>query len=342
MLEDARRTYVRRRRCRRATRAARSSPSCSGYLDLLRPPQRQVVDQRAELDRGPDAGDQEPARLHRPARLRRPGGEAAGRRRGARRAIAAARERLAGYPAPVAASSRRCSRPPRSRVVITEDHNFWIDIRRRPTTCAQVAAGGRPPPRRRRRAGRRRGRVHARPDELRDALAEPRRRPARRSAAERADEIERQAALQPPAGPRARCPRGRRRTTPFGRFVAKFFGVPPGRGGGPRASCAARPGSAGTRPRDGADHQARSPRPAGCSPGDILVAETTAPPWTPLFATAGRGRRPTRAACSATARSSPASTASPPSSAPAWRLEGRSPTARPIEVDGDAGIVRIV
>jgi hypothetical protein len=60
-------------------------------------------------------------------------------------------------------------------------------------------------------------------------------------------------------------------------------------------------------------------------PRDVLVVDTTAPPWTPLFATAAAVVSDT-VAFSATARWSPASTASRPSSAPGTRLHG-SPTA---------------
>ena len=71
-------------------------------------------------------------------------------------------------------------------------------------------------------------------------------------------------------------------------------------------------------------------------PGDVLVASITTPAWTPLFARAAAWS-PISAARSATARSSPGSTASPPCSAPASRPGGspadsRSPsTATPAE-----------
>jgi pyruvate,water dikinase len=71
----------------------------------------------------------------------------------------------------------------------------------------------------------------------------------------------------------------------IGRFMTKFFGGPPPASDAPDVvkGHAGSPGKA-----RGSARVIRSLEEAGkLKEGDILVAETTAPPWTPLFATAG-------------------------------------------------------
>jgi pyruvate,water dikinase len=75
-------------------------------------------------------------------------------------------------------------------------------------------------------------------------------------------------------------------------------------------------------------------------PGDILVAETTAPPWTPLFATAAAVVTDVGGVlshCAVVAREYRIPTVVGTGRATATIQDGQT-----IEVDGDAGVVRIV
>ena len=161
----------------------------------------------------------------------RPGDEAAGRRRAASGAIAEARERLAGYPAAVVGQFEAMLSAAQKAVVLTEDHNFWIDmLRRSPRPRGRCSAVGR-------RLAADGALAHAEdvlmlmPDELRDALAEPRRRPARRRGRAAAATIERQAA-RPAARSRARCPPAPPPDDPFSRFDREVLRRAARRGGG--------------------------------------------------------------------------------------------------------------
>ena len=75
-------------------------------------------------------------------------------------------------------------------------------------------------------------------------------------------------------------------------------------------------------------------------PGDILVAETTAPPWTPLFATVAAVVTDTGGVlshCAVVAREYAIPAVVGTGGASKVIADGQT-----IEVDGDAGIVRIV
>ena len=187
---------------------------------------------------------------------------------GRERAIAEARERLAGYPA----AGRRAVRgdavgrpgrhgPHRGPQLLDRQHDAS-------TTSVRVllACGARLVPDGAR--ARRRGRLHARPG----GAARPRwPSPAPTCApvvARRAATIERQAALEPPAVlgtlPDAPPP-----DDAFGRFVAKFFGAPPAEAEA-EGELRGAPGSAGRVRGHRADHQldrgGRAPA-AGRHPG---------------------------------------------------------------------------
>ena len=275
-------------RWRRPPRGARSSPSCAPSSSGTASAPTSWATRDAELDRGPDAGHRDASRTSsRQPDARRPRRRARARRRRAR--ARRSPRRASGSratPRRSSASSRPCSRPRRTRPCITEDHNFWIDCHGRspgaPRRCSRAAAGSSPTA----RIDARRRRLHARPATSCATRARPAgHRPARARRGARA--------------PRWRASRGVRRRRcsarmPAGpppddavrpRIAAKFFGAPPrrrtspascsGHAGVARASCAARA------------RVIRSIAEAGAlQPGDILVAETTAPPWTPLFATA--------------------------------------------------------
>ena len=75
-------------------------------------------------------------------------------------------------------------------------------------------------------------------------------------------------------------------------------------------------------------------------PGDVLVAETTAPPWTPLFATAVAIVTDTGGVlshCAVVAREYGIPAVVGTGSATSVIQEGQL-----VEVDGDAGIVRLL
>ncbi len=75
-------------------------------------------------------------------------------------------------------------------------------------------------------------------------------------------------------------------------------------------------------------------------PGDVLVAETTAPPWTPLFATAAAIVTDTGGVlshCAVVAREYGIPAVVGTGAATATIEDGQL-----IEVDGDAGLVRLI
>jgi pyruvate,water dikinase len=75
-------------------------------------------------------------------------------------------------------------------------------------------------------------------------------------------------------------------------------------------------------------------------PGDILVAETTAPPWTPLFATVAAVVTDTGGVlshCAVVAREYGIPAVVGTGAASRVIADGRR-----IEVDGDAGVVRVL
>jgi len=124
---------------------------------------------------------------------------------------------------------------------------------------------------------------------------------------------------------------------PMGRFFGKFFGGPPPAAEAPDV-LKGNAGSPGTV--RGPAKVIRSLADAGkLRAGDVLVAETTAPPWTPLFATAAAivtDSGGVLSHCAVVAREY---------RIPAVVGTGRATTTirdgEIVEVDGDAGLVRI-
>jgi pyruvate,water dikinase len=255
---------------------------------------------------------------------------------GREQAIAAAREQLAGYPAAVAGQFEGMLAAAQSGTVISEDHNFWIDNMSIHHLRAVLLE-----------AGRRLvddGALNAAgdvfmltPDELQATLDHPG-ADLRAVAAERADAMEQQARITPPpvlgtlpAGP----PPG---DDPFARFAVKFNGmaaVP----AAPDGEIHGSPGSAGTV--RGTARVIHSISEAGrLAPGDIIVAETTAAPWTPLFATVAAVVTDTGGVlshCAVVAREYGIPAVVGTQIATVAIKDGDT-----IEVDGDAGIVRVV
>ena len=221
-----------------------------------------------------------------------------------------------------------------SGLVISEDHNFYIDNMSIHHLRAVLLEAGR------RLAGD--GTIVAAddvfmltPDELRSALEAPG-ADLRAVVEQRLAALAEQRTITPPpvlgAIPTAPPP-----DDPFTRFALKFNGAPPvpAAAGELRGS----PGSAGTvRGRARIIHSiAESGR---IEPGDILVAETTAPPWTPLFAIVGAVVTDTGGVlshCAVVAREYGIPAVVGTGMASAVISDGQM-----LEIDGDAGIVRFV
>jgi pyruvate,water dikinase len=258
--------------------------------------------------------------------------------------VAETREQLAGYPAPVRAQFEHLLEAATIGVVITEDHGFWIDFRSAHKVRRVLLEFGR------RLAA---ANEIAEPDdvffltvdELRESavaagIGAPCRaagEPSRARVVERRKaEMERFAAVRPPDFLGA-PPEPRNMEDPFTRTFGKFFGGPPpapveGEEGLVRGA----PGGPG-RIR-GTARIIRSLAEADrLAPGEILVAETTSPPWTPLFAVASAVVTDTGGVlshCAVVAREYGL-----PAVVGTGRGTDRITDGAVIEVDGDAGVV---
>jgi phosphohistidine swiveling domain-containing protein len=257
---------------------------------------------------------------------------------GREQAIAAARDRLRDYPAQIAGRFEGMLAAAQAATPISEDHNFWIDnmsihhlravlleAGQRLVEDGTVAVAG--------------DVFMLDPEELRAALAAPGEdlRPLVR---ERLAQMARQRTMTPPAtlGTRPSAPLP---DDPFTRMATKFNpAAPPA----PAAEDELR-GSAGSAGSSGTVRgTARvitSITEAGrIQPGEILVAQATAPPWTPLFATVAAVVTDTGGVlshCAVVAREYAIPAVVGTGVATSVIADGQT-----IEVDGDAGIVRIV
>jgi pyruvate,water dikinase len=198
------------------------------------------------------------------------------------RLIADARTRLAGYPQEVVGKFEFFLKAAQEANVISEDHGFWIDFRCLHQYRRVLMEFGR----RFGEAGalRQAGDVFLlTPAEMREtAVALPH---ADRKALvrERQAEMARARAAHPPPA-LGTPPPGPPPDSPMQRAIGKFWGAPP-QPETERGVLHGNAGSPGTA--RGPVRVVRSLGEAGLlQSGDILVAETTAPPWTPLFATA--------------------------------------------------------
>jgi pyruvate,water dikinase len=195
--------------------------------------------------------------------------------------VASDRERLAGVPEEVAGKFEFLLAAAQEASVMQENHNFWID--------GQVVFSVR---RVVREAGRRlaeRGALdreddvfHLTLEELREAVA-ARAGELRSAVAARREELARFAAVQAPPV-LGSFPPGPPPDDPISRAIFKMFGVPQE----PPAEPTTFTGMAGSPGLvRGTARILRSLADADrLRPGEILVAPTTSPPWTPLFATA--------------------------------------------------------
>lgn len=196
--------------------------------------------------------------------------------------VSKARERLKGYPQPVVERFESLLKSAQEATVISEDHAFWIDYRGLYRIRRVLQEFGR------RFAGagvieEQNDVFHLTSDELREtarALPGLDRRPLVR---EREAEMERLRAIQPPRAI-GTMPLGEPPDDPMGRAIGRFFGKAPE----PQVEPDVLRGNAGSPGTvRGPAKVIHSLSEAGkLQEGDVLVAETTAPPWTPLFATA--------------------------------------------------------
>jgi pyruvate,water dikinase len=250
--------------------------------------------------------------------------------------LAEARAALQGYPQPVVEQFELLLRAAQTGTVLQEDHNFWIDQR-----CMYEV----------RRVFQELGRRFAEAGVIGEAddvfyltLAEVRETaealpyvPRQRRVAARKAEMERFRTVVPPRA-LGTLPQGAPPDDAFGRAIARFFGGPPQPSEQP-GTLRGNAGSPGIV--RGVAKVVRSLGEASkLAKGDILVAETTAPPWTPLFATAAGIVTDTGGVlshCAVVAREYRIPAVVGAAGATRAIRDGMV-----IEVDGDAGIVRIV
>jgi pyruvate,water dikinase len=251
-------------------------------------------------------------------------------------ALVAARARLAGYPQPVVQEFETWLRAAQTATVLSEDHAFHIDInivyqvRRLVMEIGRRFAG----------AG-----VLARPEdmfllgleELREAMARFPNLDRKAVVDRRKAELERFRDVRPPKEIGTPPPFARGRSAAGSSFAEKFQGVLPAEPAEPGTlrGTAGSPGKAhGTARVISSLAQAGQLR-----PGDILVTETTSPPWTPLFATAAAVVTDTGGVlshCAVVAREYGIPAVVGTGNATSTLLDGQL-----VEVDGDAGVVRV-
>ncbi|MBI2502035.1 MAG: hypothetical protein HYW07_02240 [Candidatus Latescibacteria bacterium] len=247
--------------------------------------------------------------------------------------ISQARQRLKGYPQQVVEQYEFLLKAAHQGVVLTEDHGFWIDFNSMYRARRVFMEVGR------RLAGT--GAIESPDhvfcltvDEVRQLIASGGDQRAR--VAQRRAELERFRTIDPP--PALGMDYGPPPDNPVSRFLGKFFGGPPPAAEEP-GTLKGHAGSAGKV--RGRARVIRSLDEAGrLKLGDILVAETTAPPWTPLFATAGGIVTDTGGIlshCAVVAREYRIPAVVGTGAATKVIREGQL-----LEVDGDAGTVRIV
>ena len=198
------------------------------------------------------------------------------------RLVGEARARLASYPEKVRDQFEFLLGAAQAGTVISEDHNFYIDYRstyqirrvlleagRRLTAAGALDSAD--------------GVFMLTLQELRDSLRDPSAFDRRAVARERRAEMEHFARVTPPPA-LGTPPAGPPPQDALSRTLFKFFGGPP--------QATSRPGELLGNPGSPGKVWARArvlrafSDAAKLQPGEVLVAETTAPPWTPIFALA--------------------------------------------------------
>ena len=250
------------------------------------------------------------------------------------RAVAVVRGRLQDYPAPVVERFEFLLKAAQEGVVLSEDHGFWIDFGATYRVRRVLLEFGR----RLCEAGaiaQYSDVFYLTLDEVRALAAAPHGGDHRALVELRRREVDHFQAITPP--PALGADNGLPPEDPMSRFFGKFFGAPPAAADAPDV-LKGNPGSPGTA-RGPAKVVRSLSDAAKLQRGDVLVAETTAPSWTPLFATAAAivtDAGGVLSHCAVVAREY---------GIPAVVGMGRATmTIRDgqiVEVDGDAGFVRI-
>jgi len=249
--------------------------------------------------------------------------------------IAEARTQLKGYPQPVVQQFESLLKGAQVGTVLSEDHGFWIDFNS--TYCVRrvmmefgrrLAEGA--------RIGTADEVFYLTMDELLKADPTERGPDLRPRVAERRAVVDHFKNITPP--PAVGTDYGPPPDEPMARFFGKFFGGPPPQSDTPNLlkGHAGSPGKVRGKAR-----VINSLQDAGrLKFGDILVTQTTAPPWTPLFATAGAIVTDTGGIlshCAVVAREYRIPAVVGTGRATAVIRDGQV-----IEVDGDTGSVRVV
>jgi pyruvate,water dikinase len=251
------------------------------------------------------------------------------------RLVAQARERLAQYPLSRLEEFEFLLKAAQEATVVSEDHNFWIDYRAAYEVRRVFLEVGR----RFVKAG-----VLNAPedvlqlylDELQETAAGLPAIDRRPLVARRQADLHRFSQVAPPAV-LGTLPPGPPPDSPFTRAAGKFLGSPP-----PASAPDVVRGHPGSRGRvRGPARVLRSLADASkLRPGDVLVAETTASPWTPLFATAAAVVTDSGGVlchCAIVAREYGIPAVVGTGTATAILHDGQL-----VEVDGDAGVVRVL
>jgi pyruvate,water dikinase len=250
--------------------------------------------------------------------------------------VAQTRERLQGYPRQVVDRFERALTAAQEAVVLTEDHGLWIEfrggyqVRRVFLECGArfTAAGVMDTPE---------DVFYLMPDEVRETAMVLSRLDRRRLIAGRRAEMAYFRTITPPPA-LGTVPPGPPPDDPLNRAIGDFFGAPPPAPAEPDV----------VRGTAGSPGRVRGP---ACvirtladaeklRQGDVLVAETTAPPWTPLFATAIAVVTDTGGIlshCAIVAREYGIPAVVGTGAATALICDGQI-----VEVDGSAGLVRIM
>jgi pyruvate,water dikinase len=252
------------------------------------------------------------------------------------RLIAQTRTQLKSYPKAAIDRFEFHLKGAQAATILQEDHGFWIDFRclyrvrkillemgRRLTAARLIDAAD--------------DFAYLTLDEMRNALASAHPRDLHATAAERRAEMERFGRVRPPSGvgtpPLAQMP-----DDPLGRTVNRFFGAPAKVSSDPML-LNGHAGSSGNV-RGIARVVRKLSDAAKLRNGEILVAETTAAPWTPLFATAAAVVTDTGGVlshCAVVAREYRI-----PAVVGTGRATATIKDGQLIEVNGDAGTVRIL
>jgi phosphohistidine swiveling domain-containing protein len=196
--------------------------------------------------------------------------------------VSKARERLKGYPRPVLDRFESLLKSAQEATVISEDHVFWIDYQGLYRIRRVLQEFGR----RFAEAGmieEKNDVLQLTSDELRETAGALPGLDRHGLVRKRKAALERFRAIRPPRAI-GTMPLGEPPDEPIGRAIGRFFGKAPEPQGEPNV-LRGNAGSPGTV--RGRAKVIRSLSEADkLQEGDVLVAETTAPPWTPLFATA--------------------------------------------------------